>query len=242
MGAVGVGTAFAVTLPRRTDIPGLATKPDGRYTFPAAAKPVLPSGVLTPGDKANKTGVHYGDLRQYLLAPPKGATVDPAFPGAAGWYGVTQFTSAFGHATELQGKFFQDGARRVAARGWTTPDGVHTTIFLVQFPDSQAAGQGDVTLVALAPVGFDDVGSADGAPQSNVANLDNADNAVLSVSVDRYRKVLKPKSTDTDAGKTGRVAHFALGDTVVVIETVSPKAVTDVPTVQIVDLQAAMLR
>ena len=242
MGAVGAGTAFAVTLPRRTDIPSLATKPDGRYTFPGAAIPTLPAGMLAPGDKANKNGVHPDDLRQYLLAPPKDATVDPAFPGANGWYGITEFTSGFGHATELRGKFFQDGARRVAARGWTTHDGVHTTIFLVQFPDSHAARQGDVTLVALPPVGFDDVESVDGGPQLTVADLANAENVTLNVGVDRYRKVLKPKSTDPDAGKTGRIAHFTLGDTLVVIETVSPKAVTDVPTVQIVDLQATMLR
>jgi hypothetical protein len=77
----GTGTALAVTAPERTDIPGLATPSDGRYTFPPLTLPPLPAGKAAP----NGTGksLHYADLRHLLLPAPKeagGSLAAPTFP------------------------------------------------------------------------------------------------------------------------------------------------------------------
>ncbi len=77
----GTGTALAVTAPERTDIPGLATAGDGRYTFPPLTLPPLPSGKAAPDGKGK--ALHYADLRHLLLPAPKeagGSTSAPTFP------------------------------------------------------------------------------------------------------------------------------------------------------------------
>ncbi|MFJ4091356.1 hypothetical protein ACIPYS_07200 [Kitasatospora sp. NPDC089913] len=77
----GTGTALAVTAQERTDLPGLATPKDGRYTFPALVLPQLPSGQ--PAPKENK-GRHTADLRALLLPVPAeagGSLVPAAVPG-----------------------------------------------------------------------------------------------------------------------------------------------------------------
>ncbi|MFD8320654.1 hypothetical protein [Kitasatospora purpeofusca] len=83
----GTGTALAVTAQERTDLPGLATPKDGRYTFPVLALPQLPSGQ--PAPKENK-GRHAADLRSLLLPVPTeaggslAAAAAPAAPAPAG--------------------------------------------------------------------------------------------------------------------------------------------------------------
>ncbi|MFI6847060.1 hypothetical protein ACIBJD_20815 [Kitasatospora sp. NPDC050467] len=76
----GTGAAVAVTTPDRTDIPGLATENDGRYTFPALALPPLPSGKAAPRESKSR---HAADLRYLLLPAPKeagGSTGPVVFP------------------------------------------------------------------------------------------------------------------------------------------------------------------
>ncbi|MFI8460477.1 hypothetical protein [Kitasatospora sp. NPDC085464] len=80
----GTGTALAVTAPERTDIPGLATAGDGRYTFPPLTLPPLPSGKAAPDGKGKS--LHYADLRHLLLPAPKeagGSVTAPTFPAPA---------------------------------------------------------------------------------------------------------------------------------------------------------------
>ncbi|MFJ9605914.1 hypothetical protein ACIRS1_06090 [Kitasatospora sp. NPDC101176] len=77
----GTGAALAVTAPERTDIPGLATASDGRYTFPPLALPPLPAGKSAPDPKGK--GLHQADLRHLLLPTPKeagGPLTAPTFP------------------------------------------------------------------------------------------------------------------------------------------------------------------
>ncbi|MFJ9775843.1 hypothetical protein ACIRVF_32170 [Kitasatospora sp. NPDC101157] len=79
----GTGTALAVTAPERTDLPGLATANDGRYTFPPLTLPPLPSGKAAPDLKDESKGLHQADLRYLLLPAPKeagGSVNPPVFP------------------------------------------------------------------------------------------------------------------------------------------------------------------
>ncbi|MFJ3220582.1 hypothetical protein ACIPLC_32245 [Kitasatospora sp. NPDC086801] len=75
----GTGAALAVTAPERTDLPGLATPGDGRYTFPPLTLPPLPSGSSTP-DRTGRNALHAADLRYLLLPAPKeaGGALTPA--------------------------------------------------------------------------------------------------------------------------------------------------------------------
>ncbi|WP_395295020.1 hypothetical protein ACF9IK_16875 [Kitasatospora hibisci] len=69
-GLAGTGAALGVTAPDRTDLPGLATENDGRYTFPALVLPPLPSDKAAPRDSRSR---HAADLRFLLLPAPKEA-------------------------------------------------------------------------------------------------------------------------------------------------------------------------
>ena len=133
--AVGTGTAFAVTAPRRTDIPGLRTPADGRYAFPALTLPALPSGAVGPGEGTtlDKSDLHAADLRKLLLPAPTGAKVDTSYPGASGWYPTAAFAKKFTKASDVAKDLQDDGARHVAATAWTGPDGTRTEIYLLQF-------------------------------------------------------------------------------------------------------------
>ncbi|MER8102900.1 hypothetical protein [Kitasatospora sp. NPDC094016] len=76
----GTGAALAVTAPERTDLPGLATPGDGRYTFPPLTLPPLPSGSGAPDRTGGKNALHAADLRYLLLPAPKeaGGSLTPA--------------------------------------------------------------------------------------------------------------------------------------------------------------------
>ena len=68
---VGVGCAFAVMAPPRTDLPGLKTPSDGRYVFAPLSLPTLAPGQLPPGDLANTGEQHMADIRKLLLPAPR---------------------------------------------------------------------------------------------------------------------------------------------------------------------------
>jgi hypothetical protein len=134
--AVGVSTAYGVARTDRTDLPGLATASDGRWDYPELTRPPLPSGSPGPFDEGNEAGAHYADLRDLVLPAPKGATVDKALRGTDGWLETKDFLAAYAEKDDretLGGMFTDRALRHIAARGWTTPDGTHTRIYLLQF-------------------------------------------------------------------------------------------------------------
>lgn len=51
--AVGSATAYGVTGMDRTDVPGLATRTDGRWTYPELTAPPLPTGSPRPFARTN---------------------------------------------------------------------------------------------------------------------------------------------------------------------------------------------
>ncbi|MFB7736631.1 hypothetical protein ACFC08_20040 [Streptomyces sp. NPDC056112] len=143
-GAVGASAAYGITRMERTDVPGLATESDGRWDYPTLVKPPLPSGSPGPFAEANKSGTHYADLRELLLPAPEGARAEAALRGKDGWLPTKTFLAQYADETE-RGTIAQlltdYGLRHIAARGWTTPDGTRTRIYLLQFNTAAVADE-----------------------------------------------------------------------------------------------------
>ena len=143
-GSFGGATAYAVTQPERTKMPGLRTPDDGRWTYPSLALPKLPAGRPAPLDeRKNNGGVHYNDLRSLLLPLPEGARNDPALPGVKGWLSTAAYLRKFSLSdTRLpRPAWSRRGLRHIAGRAWTMPDGTRTEIYLVQFLSNAYAEQ-----------------------------------------------------------------------------------------------------
>ncbi|MFD0356197.1 hypothetical protein ACFVHW_21030 [Streptomyces sp. NPDC127110] len=134
--AAGAGTAYGITRADRTDVPGLSTEADGRWTYPALAKPTLPPGAALPFATDNKDGIHYAGLTQLLLPAPLGSTPDTGLKleKDSAVTVDTLLEEYEGTAREKMKQGFTDnGLRQIAARGWTTPDGTRTRVYLLRF-------------------------------------------------------------------------------------------------------------
>ncbi|MFD7876301.1 hypothetical protein ACFV5G_19715 [Streptomyces sp. NPDC059766] len=140
--AVASASAYGITGMERTDVPGLGTQSDGRWDYPALVRPPLPSGSPAPFAEANTANAHYADLRALVLPAPKGATPDKALLGTDGWLPAKDYLAEFAIKEErqqIQQKLVDYGLRHIAARGWTTPDGTRTRIYLLQFGTAAVA-------------------------------------------------------------------------------------------------------
>ncbi|MFF5407654.1 hypothetical protein ACFY8K_32915 [Streptomyces misionensis] len=140
----GASTAYGVTRLERTDVPGLATAQDGRWDYPELVRPPLPAGSPAPFAPSNKAAAHYADLRALLLPEPRGATADRTLAARHGWVKTGTFLDEYALQDDrdlLAGVFRDRGLRHIAARGWTTPDGTRTRIYLLQFDTGVTAGE-----------------------------------------------------------------------------------------------------
>ncbi|WP_328977122.1 hypothetical protein [Streptomyces canus] len=136
LATAGTATAYGISGMKRTDVPGLATRSDGRWDFPRLTKPPLPSGSPGPFAAGNAAEAHYADLRALLLPAPEGAKEDKALRGSDGWLATKDFLAEYElkeEREELGQKLVDTGLRHIAARGWTTPDGTRTRVYLLQF-------------------------------------------------------------------------------------------------------------
>ncbi|MER6158299.1 hypothetical protein ABT147_22525 [Streptomyces sp. NPDC001868] len=133
--SVGTATAYGIAGAERTDVPGLATESDGRWVFPRLVRPPLPSGSPAPFAEDNPAGAHHADLRALLLPAPEGAKENAALRGSDGWLPVKRYLAEFEpeDREELGQKLVDTGLRHIAARGWTTPDGTRTRVYLLRF-------------------------------------------------------------------------------------------------------------
>ncbi|WP_328943456.1 hypothetical protein OG259_19620 [Streptomyces sp. NBC_00250] len=231
LGGVGTGTAMGITAMERTDVPGLATESDGRWDYPRLALPALPDGTLRPFTEGNDGEVHHADLRQLLLPAPAGATVDPKLKG--GWVGLDTYLAHF-HADDrsaVKEALAESALRHVAARGWTTPDGTSTRVYLMRF-----------TSVAFAEAFKDEVLDA-GTRGSRLpagvdgetldSSLSDVRLSFLSLYSFDERKPYGPEQT--------RWAYIQAGDTLgLVVQSRKGEALT-VPFQQTVALQAQLL-
>ncbi|MFJ5264184.1 hypothetical protein ACIQAC_27345 [Streptomyces sp. NPDC088387] len=148
---LGGATAYGISGMDREDVPGLATESDGRWDYPELTRPPLPSGSPGPLADSNPAGSHYADLRALLLPAPAGATQDKALRGADGWLKTEDYLAEFEaeYREPLGQKLADTGLRHIAARGWTTPDGIRTRIYLLQFGTKQMVDQ-EIASEALA--------------------------------------------------------------------------------------------
>lgn len=141
---VGASAAYGIIRMERTDVPGLATEPDGRWEYPLLVRPPLPSGSPAPFADANTAGTHYADLRALVLPAPKGAEADEGLTGEDGWLPKEDFLAEYSEAEERD-EFSQaltdNGLRHIAGRGWRTPDGTHTRIYLLRFDTAAVADE-----------------------------------------------------------------------------------------------------
>ncbi|MFI6356466.1 hypothetical protein ACIBJF_28250 [Streptomyces sp. NPDC050743] len=140
----GTATAYGITRMERTGLPGLATRPDGRWEYPRIVRPPLPAGRPAPFAHRNEAAVHYADLRKLVLPAPKGAKADPALAGDHGWVEPKAYLAEYASKDDrdtLRGELTDHGLRHIAARGWTMPDGTRTRIYLLQFETGLIAGE-----------------------------------------------------------------------------------------------------
>ncbi|MFJ9032081.1 hypothetical protein ACIRQP_26865 [Streptomyces sp. NPDC102274] len=126
-GTYGIGSM------ERTDVPGLATRDDGRWDYPRLSLPALPAGSPRPFTRGNAGEIHYADLRELLLPAPAGATADKKLAG--GWVSTEQYVSEYAEDQRagLRLALRDYAVRHIAARGWTMPDGTSSRIYLLRF-------------------------------------------------------------------------------------------------------------
>ncbi|WP_327289541.1 hypothetical protein [Streptomyces sp. NBC_01198] len=226
----GAGTAYAVTRPERTEIPGLKTPDDGRWTYPPLALPKLPARKPRPLDTAhNPGGVHYADIRSLLIPLPEGAVDDPAFPGAKGWLPPTTYLKVMSGGGGAQKALFlkEQGLRHIAARAWTMPDGTRTEVYLLQ----------TISAAYAQIVGPD----ADARPLEGVTT-DQRDRSLVDRTVPKGLTVSGYGETVPYGAAMTRYAFVTAGDTVALVsQTRKSGVVSEQAFRQTVRLEAQLL-
>ncbi|MEU8590232.1 hypothetical protein AB0C59_25010 [Streptomyces sp. NPDC048664] len=233
--ATGGATAFGITRMERTDLPGLATASDGRWDYPVLTKPPLPSGSPGPFAAENVAGAHYADQRALVLPAPAGAKADTALRGTDGWLPTGTFLAEFptkgGERAEVGQLMTDYGLRHVAARGWTTGDGTHTRIYLLQFDTAEVVNR--LLYSTLVHNGY---------PRylvNGVAalTLDNGSPARVGGKVGRLAyEEFKPYGQEQV-----RVAYLSAGDTLAFVVQSRAGATPALPFHQTVALQSELL-
>jgi hypothetical protein len=226
--ALGGAAAYGVTQPRRTDIPGLETPDDGRWTYPALKLPKLPAGK--PGafaESGNPGVVHYADLRKLLLPLPQGAKADKDFADSDGWLPTATFLELYEKdgRKDLAQRMDQDTLRHIAARAWTMPDGTRAEIYLLQYSSEPYANDGQQAL---------DNETFVEAPSAELA-VHDSDGIPSDVSAMVYDEE-KPRGA-----QHVRYAYLSAGDTVALVYLSRKASQPSVPFDQTVILQSQLL-
>ncbi|MDN0194265.1 hypothetical protein [Streptomyces sp. S.PNR 29] len=232
--AVGAATAYGITRMERTDVPGLATESDGRWDFPTLIRPPLPSGRPGPLAAENSAGTHYADLRALVLPAPEGATQDKALRGTDGWLAAKDFLAEFSSKDDRAeyGQMLTEwGLRHIAARGWTTPDGTRTRIYLLQFDTGAVTDELRTDLAPYSEPKYPVRGA-----ETAVADEDFPPAARIA-GIERYAYTeSKPYGAEQV-----RQAYLAAGDTLAVILQSRKGGAKAVPFQQTVTLQSQLL-
>ncbi|MFJ4473091.1 hypothetical protein ACIP2X_37145 [Streptomyces sp. NPDC089424] len=232
--AVGTGTAYGITGMARTDVPGLATESDGRWDYPELTRPPLPAGSPGPFAEGNTAGAHHADLRALVLPAPAGARETKALRGADGWLATKDYLAEYAEEDrELLGqKLVDTRMRHIAARGWTTPDGVRTRIYLLQFDTAQVV---DTEMAPDALAYAWPTYPLRGAPDTEYDEKFPESATVRGITRTAYAE---PKPYGAEQV---RQAYLAAGDVYAVIVQSRKGGVPDVPFRQTVVLQSQLL-
>ncbi|KQW16946.1 hypothetical protein ASD08_23765 [Streptomyces sp. Root369] len=231
---VGAGTAYGIAGMQRTDVPGLETASDGRWVYPTLTKPPLPSGSPGPLAAENKAGTHYADLRDLVLPAPEGATADAALRGTDGWLPTKDLLAEYGEKTdreELAQKFTDHGLRHIAARGWTTPDGTHTRVYLLQFDTAAVVDELTGQIAPYGGPGYQLRGAVDSVSD---------DGFPAKARIEDVTQVVYTESKPYGAEQT-RHAYLAVGDVFALVVQSRKGAANPVPFQQTVTLQNQLL-
>ncbi|AQS72098.1 hypothetical protein [Streptomyces pactum] len=232
---VGSAAAYGITRMDRTDVPGLATASDGRWAYPTLTAAPLPAGSPGPFAEENAAGAHYADLRALLLPAPEGATADRALRGTDGWLATETFLAEYGAEAdrdELRQKVVDAGLRHIAARGWTTHDGTHTRIYLLQF--GTAAVVDDLHTMQLAPYdrpAYAVRGTETVEPDEDFPEAAESDDVLTSVYTE----------SEPYGGEQVREAYLGAGDVLAVVLQSRSGGAAAVPFQQTVALQTRLL-
>jgi hypothetical protein len=232
--AAGVGTAYGITGMERTDVPGLATESDGRWDYPTLMKPPLPPGRPGPLAEENKAGTHYADLRKLVLPAPEGATDDRTLHGTDGWLATKDFLAEYEEKEdreELAQKFTDYGLRHIAARGWTTPDGTHTRVYLLQFDTAAVVDELPGEIAPSSSPGYQLRGAADSVSDEDFP---------AAAQVRDVTHVVYTESKPYGAEQT-RHAYLAAGDVLALVVQSRKGTANPVPFQQTVTLQSQLL-
>ncbi|MFD6115082.1 hypothetical protein ACFWG0_34000 [Streptomyces yangpuensis] len=243
--AVGTGVAYGITVPERTDIPGLATEDDGRWTFPKLSQPALPPGAPLAQGPDNTDGTHYAQLAGLLLPAPAGSKPDDAVKaGKDGTVPVDSFLEEYAPEAreKLKTSLEWDGLRQIAGRGWTTPDGTRTHVYLLRFHssgfvDAFKGCDSNAQLNGVSALDLDDVWSKAKNTQMNSTALDfpgaaHFDGTDLSV----YQE-MKPVTGEEQT----KVGCLRTGDVLGLVVQSRKGEVAPVPFHQTVILQSQLL-
>ncbi|WP_405616010.1 hypothetical protein OG292_22065 [Streptomyces sp. NBC_01511] len=234
-GVLGTSVAYAVTDRDRTDVPTLATKADGRWTYPPLAKPTLPAGAVGPYGRGNSGLIHYADLERLLLPAPEGSRPDPAPAGQGSRVPVSRFLQEYdeGSRAAMAADLRDNGLRHIAARGWTmADDGTSTRIYLLRFHS---------TATALFFFGTHLKGATD-APQkvTDVEKLSSADETYPSEGVYGTETYVYDEVAPRGPVHV-RHAYIAAGDTLALVVQSREGDAPRVPFQQTVILQNQLL-
>ncbi|MFG2342074.1 hypothetical protein [Streptomyces yangpuensis] len=243
--AVGTGVAYGITVPERTDIPGLATEDDGRWTFPKLSQPALPPGAPLAQGPDNKDGTHYAQLAGLLLPAPAGSRADDAVKADKdGTVPVDSFLEEYAPDAreQLKNSLEWDGLRQIVGRGWTTPDGTRTHVYLLRFHssgfvDAFKGCDSNARLNGVSALDLDDVWSKAKGTQMNSTALDfpgaaHFDGTDLSV----YQE-MKPVAGEEQT----KVGCLRTGDVLGMVVQSRKGDVAPVPFHQTVILQSQLL-
>ncbi|MFD3679252.1 hypothetical protein [Streptomyces sp. NPDC058613] len=233
-GVAGTGAAYGIVQPERTDIPGLSTASDGRWVYPELAKPTLPPGAPLPFADDNPDGIQYAGLTQLLLPAPRGAAPDASLKVEKdSVVAVDTFLEEYETSVRAKMKqdFADDGLRQIVGRGWTTPDGIRTRVYLLRF---HASGFTDA---------FDGCG-----PDMNLSGVNRieTDGAWGRARIDQSVPDATGVSVHEEAGPVGdekiRAGCVQSGDVQAVILQTRKGDLPSVPLHQTVILQHQLLR
>ncbi|WP_404959346.1 hypothetical protein [Streptomyces sp. 147326] len=243
--AVGTGAAYGIARPERTDIPGLSTEGDGRWTFPVLSKPALPAGAPLAQGSDNKDGTHYAALNGLLLSAPEGAKPEGALKADKdGMVSPDAFLEEYAPDAreQLKQSFEWDGLRQIVGRGWTMPDGTSTRVYLLRFHASGFADafKGCDTNTRLKDVSvleLDEAWNKAKNTQSNTLLLDFPGAAVFDNNDISVYQEAKPVLGDEQT----ELGCLQAGDVLAVVIQSRKGEVAPVPFHQTVILQSQLL-